>query len=187
MSVSLSLLLVMSRPRVSAETHRHLWSRLILVTAALAITGCAGMDHEFDTAGVDPRLTPARALASPPAALGKKVLWGGTIIATRNLTTGTQVEVLAYPLEPRSAQPRISEAPGERFLALHPAFLEPATHAPGRMVTVLGVVESTREGVVGEARYVYPVLSVRDLYLWPKDGQRNKPQLHFGIGIGISR
>jgi outer membrane lipoprotein len=55
-------------------------------------------------------------------------------------------------------------------------------------VTVVGTVSETRDGKIGEARYVYPVLTATRVHLWPKESaQSSEPRVHFGIGIGIHR
>lgn len=159
----------------------------VLFSLALA-AGCASVPHTLDTSGVNPLLTPGKVLSDPVAARGNKVLWGGVIVASRNLKDVTQLEVLAHPLDEHSGRPDTAAPARERFLALQAGYLETADYAQGRLLTVVGTVRETREGMVGEAKYVYPVITASQVYLWPKDsGIRTEPQIHFGIGIGISR
>ena len=55
-------------------------------------------------------------------------------------------------------------------------------------VTMTVTVNETRAGSVGEAHYVYPVLAVKTLFLWPTpEEEAAKPQFHFGVGVGITR
>ncbi len=157
---------------------------LTALTVAVLLSGCA---TPFDVGNADRKLTPPQAVADIAAARGRTVAWGGVIVQSSNLKDATQLEVLGYPLDPDN-RPDTKAAPLARFLAVHPGYLETADYTAGRQVTVVGTVVETREGMVGEARYVYPVLTVSRLHLWPKESaQASEPRVHFGIGIGIHR
>ncbi len=160
-------------------------ARAILAFAALAaLAACA---TPFDVGTADRKTTPQQATADIGAVRGRTVAWGGIIVNARNLQNATQIEVLGYPLDPDN-RPDTKAAPLGRFLALHPGYLETADYSPGRQLTVVGDITETREGTVGEARYVYPVVATTRLHLWPKETrQPSDPQIHFGIGIGIHR
>jgi outer membrane lipoprotein len=109
------------------------------------------------------------------------------IVDARNLADRTQLEVLGYPLDDRNRPDRDAQPVG-RFLAMHPGYLETADYKEGRLVTVVGTVTEARTGTVGEARYVYPVVNVTALKLWPTEQQEAaEPRFHFGIGVGITR
>ena len=72
-----------------------------LVLLPVLLGACASAPT-FNTAGVDPFLTPQSVTTSPQAATGKSVQWGGTIIGTTNLQDRTRIEVLAYPLDSKA-------------------------------------------------------------------------------------
>lgn len=154
-----------------------------LVTVLL-LAGCA---TAFDIGGADTTLTPQQAASAIDAARTRMVAWGGMIVDARNLADRTRLEVLAYPLDARN-RPDRDAAPVGRFLAMHPGYLETADYQAGRLVTVVGTVTETRAGTVGEALYVYPVLNVTGLKLWPTAQQEAaEPRFHFGVGVGITR
>jgi len=156
----------------------------LALLAALLLAGCA---TTFDVGGADTRLTPQQAAAAIETARNKTVAWGGVIVDARNLADRTQLELLGYPLDDRN-RPDRDAAPVGRFLAMHPGYLETADYQAGRLVTVVGTVAETRVGTVGEARYVYPVLNVTGLKLWPTAQQEAaEPRFHFGVGVGITR
>lgn len=158
--------------------------RLMLAAALAALAACA---TPFDVGTADRTTTPQQASADIGALRGRTVAWGGVIVNARNLRDATQIEVLGYPLD-RDNRPDTKAAPLGRFLALHPGYLETADYNAGRQLTVVGTITETREGSVGEARYLYPVVAATRLHLWPKEGrQPSDPQIHFGIGIGIHR
>jgi outer membrane lipoprotein len=147
------------------------------------LSGCASTP-EFDTSQVDRSLTPQSVIAEPEISHGKVALWGGTILDTRNLKDRTQIEVLAYPLD-AGYRPVLESKPLGRFIIKHSGFLEPATYAQGRLLTVSGSISDMQNGKVGETTYSYPVISDHQLHLWPQTGNSNRSNVHFGVGIGI--
>ncbi len=158
--------------------------RFYLLLFFAVLTGCAS-SPEFDTSQVDASLTPQSVIAEPDVSNGKVALWGGTILDTRNLKDTTRIEMLAYPLD-GSNRPKLESKPLGRFIIEHQGFLEPTTYAQGRQLTVLGTISGTQSGQVGETSYSYPLVSERQLYLWPENsGSSNRSNVHFGIGIGV--
>jgi len=150
--------------------------------AALLLGGCA---TRFDIGAAEHRITPQQAANNIGLVQNKTIAWGGIIVASRNLASQTQLEILSYPLDEHGRPDREAKA-GGRFIALHPGYLELANYAEGRLVTMTGAVSETRAGSVGESRYVYPVLAVKTLFLWPTpEEEASKPQFHFGVGVGI--
>lgn len=161
-------------------------SLLIILLAALP-AGCA--QTPLDTEGVDDDLSPGMAQSDIEQARDRSVIWGGTIIRSRNLEDRTRIEVVSYPLEPRSLRPRTGDRPGTRFLVYLDGYLETAEYEPGRLLTVRGRVAGIEEGSVGEAPYEYPWLEATDLHLWPARGSQteSRSRVNFGIGIIFSR
>ena len=158
-------------------------SRKFVVPVLFALLlGCAGMP-EFDTSGVDRSLTPQSVNAEPEASRGKVALWGGMILETRNLKATTQIEMLAYPLD-ADYRPMLESKPLGRFIIEHTGYLEPTTYAQGRQLTVLGSVNGSQEGRVGETSYTYPVISDSQLHLWSQSDS-GRTNVHFGLGVGI--
>lgn len=148
------------------------------------LTACASAPP-IDMAGADAALTPKQALANIDAARGRRVAWGGVIVNTRNLKETTEIEVLGYPLD-KSGRPEIGDAAQARFLLEQAGYLEAADYGAGRLVSAVGTVTGTRQGLVGEAPYTYVVLQVDQLHLWPaNEAGRTDSNVHFGIGIGV--
>lgn len=154
----------------------------LLVLFAL-LSACTSTP-EFDTSQVDRSLTPHNVIAEPEVSRGKVVLWGGMILDTRNLKDTTQIEVLAYPLN-ASNKPMLESKPLGRFIIKHTGYLEPATYAQGRHLTVSGSVSGNHSGKVGETSYDYPVISDLQLHLWSQNSEGTRSNVHFGIGVGI--
>lgn len=163
--------------------------RLLPGAFCFALLGACASTPKFDLEGVNRELTPARAAANIDTARNQRALWGGVIVASRNLKEATQLEVLGYPLG-RNNRPQQDESPQHRFLVTHPGYLETADYAAGRLLTAVGTVAETQEGKVGEARYVYPVLKASQLHLWPREtspARSSEPQIHFGVGVIFGR
>jgi outer membrane lipoprotein len=155
-----------------------------LLLAALLLGSCA---TRFDIGAAEYHVTPQQAANNIGLVQNKNIAWGGIIVAAKNLASQTQLEILSYPLD-KNGRPEREAKAGGRFVALHPGYLELANYAEGRLVTMTGTANETRAGSVGEAHYVYPVLAVKTLFLWPTpEEEATKPQFHFGVGIGISR
>ncbi len=147
------------------------------------LTGCASTP-EFDTALVDRSLTPQSVIAEPESSRGKTMLWGGTILDTRNLKEITQIEILAYPLN-ANYRPQLENKPLGRFIINHQGYLEPMTFAQGRQLTVLGKISGSQSGKVGDSVYTYPVVTGEQLHLWLPASERSRTSVHFGVGIGL--
>src|SRR3569833_1580679 len=124
--------------------------------------------------------------AAIDAARGKRVIWGGVVLATNNLKDSTQIEVLGYPLD-RSYRPDDTAAPTARFLVVKPGYIETADYVAGRLISISGEVEGTRIGQIGEVSYTYPIVRPDNIYLWPREGRDPDSRVHFGLGIGIIR
>jgi outer membrane lipoprotein len=149
------------------------------------LEGCA-TTPEFDTQGVNRRLTPMMVASNPKQAVGQTVIWGGLILSTRNLTDHTQLEILAYPLD-SSDRPEPDAEPGGRFLLNEKGYLESAEYTVGRYISVRGHITGTRKGKIGETEYLYPILEAEQLFLWSRNFEAAKPRVHFGIGVIIGR
>lgn len=155
---------------------------LFLVSIGL-LSSCASAP-DFDTTLVDQTLTPKSIIAEPEQNLGKMILWGGTILDTRNLKDTTRLEVLAYPLD-KSHRPLLESIPLGRFIIMYNGYLEPATYAQGRLLTVLGKVSGSQSGKVGESTYTYVVIDSEQLHLWSQDSGSDRTSFHFGVGVGL--
>lgn len=146
------------------------------------LTACA---TPLDIGTANRNLTPQQAVQAIGSVSQQSVAWGGVIIAGKNLADATQFEIVSYPLDDQN-RPDVTATPGTRFIAVSPGYLETADYAPGREVTVIGVIQESRSGKVGEANYIYPVVGAARIHLWPVlIPQATEPRFHFGIGIGI--
>jgi outer membrane lipoprotein len=107
-------------------------------------------------------------LRDPERYVGKTFIWGGTILEARNTLEGTMLKVLQRPMDSQSRPKEVDRSEG-RFLALDKRYLDPAIYAEGRAVTVAGELVGKRVLPLGDIDYAYPLLAVREIYLWPKE------------------
>ncbi len=147
----------------------------------LLLLGCSSKPV-LPTEGAELELSAAQAVAMGESAVGKRVVWGGVIIASSNLQGQSRLEVLAYPLN-EQLRPQTGQAAGSRFIAHRAGYLETVDYAPGRQVTLVGTVGGTEQAQLGEHNYTYPLIDAEQIHLWPKGSVSSEPKVRFGIGV----
>ncbi len=157
-------------------------TRAFIFSIFILLISCAATP-DFNTSDVDKSLTPRQAVNTLEKYRDKKVIWGGTILETRNLNQGTQIEVLAYPLS-SSHRPQTDKATLGRFIIQHDDYLEPTSFAPGKSLSVLGQVTDKQEGRIGESKYNYVLIRALQIHLWSAETD-TQTFFHFGIGIEL--
>jgi outer membrane lipoprotein len=181
-SVLVSLLVVknMSPP----HERPRLW-RFIAEFIMLFLVGCATSSpfNEAIRGRVDPAVTPERVLLDYPKSKGREVLWGGRILESRNLVDSTELNVLAYPIDSAGEPQTEEDVSLGRFVVVQKGYLETATYAPGREITVYGRVIGVHEVALGATTYQQPVVAVMQLQLWAPAWAWGGPMFHFGIGF----
>ena len=154
--------------------------RTCVLACLLGLAGCA-TTPPIDPTGVRTGLHPYQ--IANEADLGEPVvLWGGMIVEVANREHSTEVEVLAYPLDPRQ-RPQLERATEGRFIAILPGFVEPLAYPAGRFVTLRGRLVGTRAGRIGEREYIYPLVGVQAAHVWHRDFRTDGPRISIGIGI----
>ncbi len=162
----------------------YLNSTITLLTALL-LGGCATATP-FNKTGlsqVDRNITYTQAAQDPLGVSNRQVVFGGTIIALRNLPQTSELVVLAYPLND-SDRPDLSAAPLGRFIVVQPGYLESTSYSTGRLISVHGVLDGARIEPLGETTYRYPLLQAAELHLWTDEPAR-RPYPRFNVGIGV--
>ena len=159
-------------------------SILVLIQLAFAVIICAGCAPPFAKElldKVDTNVPFAVLQKEPERFSGKLVMVGGTIIDTRNLNDGTQIEVLQKQLD-YDGRPALTDETGGRFLVVLSQFLDGAVYHRGRSITIIGEIAGSIVQPLDEIAYRYPVLTAKELHLWsPYAGPR------FSIGVGMYR
>jgi outer membrane lipoprotein len=152
-----------------------------LVYGLFSVNGCAPPISKQLREQVSEELTLKVVLKKPEAYKGKTILLSGVIISSVNLKEGTMIEVLQKPADMQGRPKDVDESQG-RFLALYPGYLDVAIYNGGRKVTVAGEVQGKRIQPLGEIDYTYPLISAREIHLWPvekKDRFYPYPYWHY--------
>ncbi len=111
-------------------------------------------------------------LKDPEVYKGKTVLWSGVIIRSVNLKEGTMIEVLQKPADMQGKPKDVDKSDG-RFLALNPGYLDIAIYNGGRKVTIVGEIQGKKVQSLGEIEYIYPLIKVKEIHLWPVEKEQS--------------
>ncbi len=145
----------------------------------ILLPGCAHVILKDLRANADPSLTFRQVHQDPKVFKGKFVVWGGEIIETVNQKDGTtQIEIFQRPLGSRG-EPEVTLASEGRFLILAEKYLDPYLFPKGMKVTVAGEILGEKTKPIGEMDYRYPLLSSKQLYVWPEYYYHPYPTFYF--------
>jgi outer membrane lipoprotein len=153
----------------------------VVACLIVLLSGCAATPPfpEDMLHGVNRALLPGQAVKEN--AQDMEVMWGGVIVNATNTPDHTDFSVLFYPLD-AVQRPDTDKSAKSRFIVRYPGYLETMVYAPGREITVLGTLQGTEEGKIGDAPYRFPVLKADRIHLWPVG---NDSKVRFGVGVGI--
>jgi outer membrane lipoprotein len=142
------------------------WVGLVASILFVTLAACAPISKSLRSEAVN---IPFSAVQDEPRTYkGSIVIWGGEIIRTENRKKGTTlVEVMEKPLGWRE-KPELTDESQGRFLVTVNKFLDPRIYRPGRRITVAGEVAGSKTKLLGKMKYRYPLLSAKQIYLWPK-------------------
>lgn len=164
-------------------------SRRSLFLAALALilaSGCAPVISKDTLGTVDRGLEFSEVAGRPADYIGKSVVFGGTILETRNEESRTVVEVLQEGLDSRLRPAERDESAG-RFLVEFQGFRDPAIYSRGKRITVAGEITGTERLRIGRITYDYPVIQPREHSLLDPPSYDPGPRIGIGIGLGYTR
>lgn len=114
------------------------------------------------------------------------VIWGGRIVEVRNLADRSEIEIVGYPLD-SSQRPKMDGNGGwGRLVAVMPGYVESFDYPTGSLITLAGRITGSRGGSVGQANYVFPLVSVAQSHVWTAaEMQSGKSNVSFGVGVGV--
>lgn len=138
------------------------------------LPGCVYVISRDVRREVTPDLSFKEVIKDPDAHKGKIVLWGGTIIDSKNLKEGTQIVVLQKDLN-SWGRPKESDKSQGRFIILDPGYLDTAIYRKKREITVAGEITGQKVLPIDEIDYTYPVLFPREIHLWKEETKAEYP------------
>ncbi len=152
----------------------------IFILLFLTLNACGPMAREM-------RNPPSRGpnypsvAENPSAYTGANVVWGGTILETRAIPGGSELVIEQTPLKfEERPNPNVSRG---MFLAKTKEKISPEEYGKGRLVSVAGVIVGEERRTFRAEEYVYPVVKVRDMYVW-SEKVRAIPQRPYGWNWG---
>jgi outer membrane lipoprotein len=101
---------------------------------------------------------------------GKLFILGGLIADTRAIKKGSLIEALYIPVDSRGYL-QTTDRPMGRFLAYYPkerGLLDPLIYKKGKAITIAAEFAGTQKGKLDEMDYTYPLLEIKEIYLWPE-------------------
>jgi outer membrane lipoprotein len=129
--------------------------------------------------------TPQQVAQSPERYAGGDVIWGGRIVQVMNFTDHSEVELLSYPLD-SSQRPKANDSGSGRFIAVLPGYAEPLDYPAGALMTVSGKLNGSRAGKVGQADYVFPLVTAAQSHVWTaEEMNKGRNNVRFGLGVGV--
>jgi len=156
---------------------------LFILTGCLFILSCAPViSKEIRARASDAPFS--QVVQDPGRYRGMTFIWGGTIVQTKGVNSGSLLEVVQNPLSGRGTVAERDVSYG-RFLVDSQTLLDPLIYRAGRLVTVAGELAETRKGKIGEGEYLYPVLRADEIRLHEDygGGFRFVPSIFLGIGL----
>ncbi|WP_051361429.1 Slp family lipoprotein [Desulfuromonas sp. TF] len=157
----------------------------LLLTTLFFSAACAPAVSRESMELVDPEFTFEDVIQAPDRHIGRYLLLGGAVVSVRTHNGDrSELEVVQHPSDHRGRITATDRSAG-RFILKDDTFRDPNIYRPGRLITVVGQVEGSRTGRIGEFDYLYPVLTVHELRLWAPGDHPDSTRTRFGIGVGI--
>ena len=161
-----------------------LLTRFAMPVAALLLAACAPAPIYKTSTGA---LTaaPFQVAQSPEKYSNSEVVWGGRIVQVKVFAEHSEIELLAYPLD-SSQRPKANDSGSGRFIAVMAGYAEPLDYPTGALMTVDGKLNGSRAGKVGEADYVFPLVTVAQSHVWTaEEMKKGRSNVRFGLGLGV--
>ena len=150
---------------------------------ALLLAGCVSTPPIANA----PVLSPAPYLAGEQIEryLDVDVLWGGSIVETRQFDRYAEIEVVAYPLD-HLQRPALDAPEQGRFIALRAGQLDTREFTRGRFLTLRGPITGDRLRELRGQTERLAEMDAREIVLWPWDYRFRRSNVSIGIGVRLA-
>ncbi len=142
--------------------------QLLIIGLGFLLTGCSSSSTPRPDL---PTVSIEQAKTQPAKYLGTRVFWGGTILKVSNFRDHSQIEVLRRPLS--GSEPNDQKKGQGRFMIKVAGFIDPAEYKSPNRVTVIGTLQDTQKGKVGNYPYTYPYVIAEKIQFWR--GKKSQP------------
>lgn len=144
---------------------------LCLYFTLIFTAGCTTVISEQSRKLVDSTVPFKEIKIAPENYTGKHLLLGGRIVRTTNNSAGAAIELVQFDLT-ASSYPDDTFLSNGRFLATSSSFMDPLIFRKGMLMTLVGEVKGKKTLRLDAMDYTYPVLTIREWYLWPESEAR---------------
>lgn len=109
-------------------------------------------------------------------------IWGGTVVETTFTEEGSMIEIIQNPLD--NYEEIVSRDLSEgRFIAFYKGkTADPLIYKRHRLVTVAGVLKGKVEKPLKGVDYVYPLIEIKEIYLWKEEPSIQHPPMFYNYG-----
>ncbi|HZV81979.1 MAG TPA: Slp family lipoprotein [Geobacteraceae bacterium] len=139
---------------------------LIIILLSLMTPSCTRVISEQSRRMVDTEANFMQVRENADKFIGKHIMLGGRIAGVKNSPAGTSIEIVQFDLTD-SGEPVDSFISAGRFLATSSDFLDALIYRKGMLITLVGEIKGTTMQRIDEMEYLYPVIAMREWYLWP--------------------
>ncbi len=139
--------------------------RLLSIMIVLLLSGCAHVISKELRSEAVTNVQLHSLWQDPDAYKGRIFILGGSIVGVNNTKDKTVIEVVQLPIDSYGRITNTYRSEG-RFLAEYQGYLDPSIYKKGLHITMAGEVIGSREMPLDKLQYKYPVLSIKQLYLW---------------------
>jgi outer membrane lipoprotein len=140
-----------------------------LLVSILFISGCTAIISPESMKTVNTDVSFKTLKEAPESYIGKNILLGGRIAAVKNSQDGARIEIVQFELTTQSYPADTSLSYG-RFLATNSSYMDPLIFRGGMLMTLVGEVKGKKTQRLDDMDYTYPVIAVKEWYLWPESG-----------------
>jgi outer membrane lipoprotein len=137
---------------------------LLGILLALAMVGCSLPISGDLRREANRNLNFTQVADDPAAYVGNTVIWGGIIQKVRSTSDGTEIQIVQSPLK-LDESPDL-EATGGEFIAISGEVLDLNILKRGEKITVGGDIVGERIEDTKAVKFRYPVLLIKEFYLW---------------------
>ena len=146
--------------------NRFIFRNSMPIVLLLSMASCAPVISKQVRDQVRPDIAFKEVLKDPERYKSQMIILSGVIIEAKNTPEGTLLKVLQRPAGFRGRPKDVDESEG-RFLALDSRYLDVTVYAKDRAVTIAGEIQGKMILPLDETQYAYPLILVKELYLWP--------------------
>ena len=137
----------------------------LFVASILALTGCVSIPASIQGSVQNPTDNLTSVQNAPEMYIGQEARFGGKVLAVKNETARTRLEIAVMALNKYDAAPELNSPSIGRIYAYLNGFREPSDFT-NRYITVVGKITGEQHGKVGQVPYKYVTLDVTGFQRW---------------------